>query len=100
MKLQTEVLLLAGSAPSGQAEFDQSQLAFHLIAPLPLDLDFKQTLLEMKSEAERTRAVISYFEAILPNLRRSVLCARGPVATATSTNQKFLAASLTFGNGV
>lgn len=73
MKLQTEVLLLAGSAPSGQAEFDQSQLAFHLIAPLPLDLDFKQTLLEMKSEAERTRAVITYFEAILPNLRRSVV---------------------------
>jgi hypothetical protein len=26
----------------------------------------------MKSEAERMQAVISYFEAILPNLRRTV----------------------------
>jgi hypothetical protein len=26
----------------------------------------------MKSEAERVRAVVSYFEAILPNLRRTV----------------------------
>ena len=50
----------------------QTQLSFNLVGPLPLDLDFKQTLLGMKSEAERMRAVISYFEAILPNMRRTV----------------------------
>ena len=49
-----------------------AQLSFNLVGPLPLDLDFKQTLLGMKSEAERMQAVISYFEAILPNLRRTV----------------------------
>ena len=27
----------------------------------------------MKSEAERMQAIIAYFEAILPNLRRTVL---------------------------
>ena len=40
--------------------------------PLPLDLDFKQTLLEMKSEADRLRAVISFFDAVLPRMRRTV----------------------------
>jgi Lon protease-like protein len=72
VKLQGEIMQLAGSAPDHPSEFDKSLLSFNLVGPLPLDLDFKQTLLGMKSEAERTRAVISYFEAILPNLRRTV----------------------------
>jgi Lon protease-like protein len=72
VKLQGEILQLAGSDPTGRAESDNSRLSFHLVGPLPLDLDFKQTLLGMKSEAERVQAVISYFEAILPNLRRTV----------------------------
>ena len=53
-------------------QIEGPQLSFNLVGPLPLDLDFKQTLLGMKSEAERMQAVISYFEAILPNLRRTV----------------------------
>jgi Lon protease-like protein len=72
VKLQGEILQLAGSDAPSQAKSDASQLSFHLVGPLPLDLDFKQTLLSMKSEAERVRGVISYFEAILPNLRRTV----------------------------
>ena len=72
VKLQGEILQLAGSDAPSQAKSDASQLSFHLVGPLPLDLDFKQTLLGMKSEAERVRGVISYFEAILPNLRRTV----------------------------
>ena len=58
---------------SDPPEIDASYLSFNLIGPLPLDLDFKQTLLGMKSEAERMQAIISYLEAILPNLRRTVL---------------------------
>jgi len=54
------------------SEIAGSQLSFSLVGPMPLDLDFKQTLLGLKSEAERLQAVISYFEAILPNLRRTM----------------------------
>src|SRR6266550_2155126 len=56
----------------GVAEIDRSRLSFHLAGSLPLDLDFKQTLLGMKSESERVQGIISYFETILPGLRRAV----------------------------
>jgi Lon protease-like protein len=72
LKLQGEIIQLAGTAPLIRSQTDSSQLSFDLVGPLPLDLDFKQTLLAMKSEAERMQGVISYFEAILPNLRRTV----------------------------
>ena len=72
VKLRGEIIKLAGSDPADPAEIETSRLSFSLVGPLPLDLDFKQTLLGMKSEAERVQAIISYFEAILPNLRRTV----------------------------
>lgn len=72
VKLQGEIIELAGSTPPNPSESEDPRLSFNLVGPLPLDLDFKQTLLGMKSEAERMQAVISYFEAILPNLRRTV----------------------------
>jgi len=70
VKLRGEIVELAGSA--APSEIDTPRISFNLVAPLPLDLDFKQTLLGMKSEAERIRAVISYLGTILPNLRRTV----------------------------
>ncbi len=72
VRLQAEIMQLAGSDPAARSGSDTSQLSFGLVGPLPLDLDFKQTLLGMKSEAERVQAVISYLETILPNLRRTV----------------------------
>jgi Lon protease-like protein len=72
VKLQGEILQLSGSAPALGSKSVNSQLSFNLVGPLPVDLDFKQTLLGTKSEAERMRAVVSYFETILPNLRRTV----------------------------
>jgi Lon protease-like protein len=72
LTLQGEIVRLAGSDPPERSGEDTAQLSFNLVGPLPLDLDFKQTLLGMKSESERMQAVISYFEAILPNLRRTV----------------------------
>jgi hypothetical protein len=72
VKLQGEIAQLAGNT-SDPPEIDASHLSFNLVGPLPLDLDFKQTLLGMKSEAERMQAIISYLEAILPNLRRTVM---------------------------
>jgi Lon protease-like protein len=72
VKLQGEIIQLAGSVPPSRSGSDNSRLSFDLVGPLPLDLDFKETLLAMKSEAERMQGVISYFGAILPNLRRTV----------------------------
>jgi Lon protease-like protein len=72
LRLLGEIIELAGSASARPSEIEGPQLAFNLVGPLPLDLDFKQTLLGLKSEAQRMKAVISYFEAILPNLRRTV----------------------------
>jgi Lon protease-like protein len=72
VKLQGEIIALAGAGSANPPDAATAQLSFHLVASLPVDLDFKQTLLGMKSEAERMQAIISYFEAILPNLRRTV----------------------------
>lgn len=72
VRLQGEVVELAGSDSTNPSDIESPKLAFNLVGPLPLDLDFKQTLLGLKSEAARMQAVISYFEAILPNLRRTV----------------------------
>ena len=48
------------------------QLSFHLAAPMPLDLDFKQTLLGMRSERERIAAIVKYYQLLLPRMRRAV----------------------------
>jgi Lon protease-like protein len=72
MELHAELMTLAGAKPEGASEIAGDNLAYHLAGSLPLDLDFKQTLLEIKSESERVQAIISFFEAILPTVRRTV----------------------------
>jgi Lon protease-like protein len=72
VKLHNEILALAGAEPQKPSEDEIAQLSFHIAGAMPLDLDFKQNLLGMKSEPERLKAVITYFETILPNLRRTL----------------------------
>jgi Lon protease-like protein len=72
VKLHGEIMTLAGAEPEKSSEINEGQLSFHFAGSLPLDLDFKQTLLGMKSEAERLRAIILFFENILPTMRRTV----------------------------
>lgn len=72
LKVHGEIMNLAGATPLDPAEVDKEQLSFYLAGSLPLDLDFKQSLLGMKSEPERLRAIISFFETILPSMRRTV----------------------------
>ena len=72
LKLHGEIMTLAGAEPERSSEIDEGRLSFHLAGSLPLDLDFKQSLLGMTSEAERLRAIISFFENILPTMRRTV----------------------------
>jgi uncharacterized protein len=70
IKLHREILTMGGAQQSLPPAEDK--ISFYLASSLPLDLDFKQALLEMRSETERIEAVTTAFEAILPKLRRAV----------------------------
>lgn len=65
-------LLSLGSSESQKPDVDNPQLAFQLAAGVPLDLDFKQALLVMRSEAERIATMISYYTALIPKLRTAI----------------------------
>jgi Lon protease-like protein len=69
-RMHAEILALAGAVQDLSAA-DPSTLSFSLAGSLPLDLDFKQTLLELASEGQRIAAVADYLENILPRLRRT-----------------------------
>ena len=70
VRLHAEIAKLAGAESSGPAEL-AGNLSFLLAGSLPLDLDFKQSLLSTLSEAKRLEAVVGYLETILPGLRRA-----------------------------
>jgi Lon protease-like protein len=70
VRLHAEIAKLAGTEPSGPDEHG-GNLSFLLAGSLPLDLDFKQSLLSTLSEAKRLEAVVGYLEAVLPGLRRA-----------------------------
>lgn len=65
-----KILDLAGAVQDLSAA-DQDVLSYHLAASLPLDLDFKQKLLAIRSEQERIQEVAQYLESVLPNLNRA-----------------------------
>jgi Lon protease-like protein len=69
IQFHRELLTLAGAVQDLSAA-DPAGLSFYLAGSLPLDLDFKQTLLEMASERERIPALAAYLENILPGLQR------------------------------
>jgi Lon protease-like protein len=70
VQLHSELLAIAGAKQDLSAA-DPAALSFYLAGSLPLDLDFKQKLLSMRSEPERLSLLISYLETIIPNLRRA-----------------------------
>jgi Lon protease-like protein len=71
VELHRQIMMLANSEQDLPGNED-SPLSYHLAGSLPLDLDFKQNMLSLRSEAQRIRTVITYFEGILPKLRRAV----------------------------
>lgn len=71
LTLHHEIMELAGAKAEDSERTNASQLAYRLAGSLPFDPDFQQALLEMNSEAQRVRAIISFFERILPALHRS-----------------------------
>jgi Lon protease-like protein len=70
IQLHSELLAIAGAAQDLSAA-DPSVLSFYLAGSLPLDLDFKQKLLSLRSEPERLSLLIAYFATIIPNLQRA-----------------------------
>lgn len=70
IQLHSELLAIAGAAQDLSAA-DPSVFSFYLAGSLPLDLDFKQKLLSLRSEPERLSLLIAYFETIIPNLQRA-----------------------------
>ena len=76
IRLHREIMELAGAQPEEIEKSETAQLAYRLAGSLPFDPDFQQALLEMSSEAERTRAIISFFERILPVLHRNARAKR------------------------
>lgn len=69
LALHNEMLAIAGAAAVSPDQ--NTDLSFRLAAALPLDLDVKQALLVMVSEAERIDALITCYEALIPRLRKT-----------------------------
>ncbi len=70
IQLHLEILSLAGAVQDLSAA-SPGALSYYLAGSLPLDLDFKQKLLTMRTETERIQAVAAYLGSIVPNLRRA-----------------------------
>lgn len=79
--LHFEMLELLGEELSAFPPLDlDGAVSFPLSNALPADLDFKQELLTMRSDKERTARLIEYYHATLPKLRN------GRVASAATRN--------------
>ena len=70
VQLHSELLAFAGAKQDLSAA-DPASLSFYLAGSLPLDLDFKQKLLSLRSEPERLSLFITSLQTIIPNLHRT-----------------------------
>ncbi|MFI5087880.1 MAG: LON peptidase substrate-binding domain-containing protein [Terriglobales bacterium] len=75
IEVHAEALTLLGATAEAPPA-DAKELSFMIAGAMPFDLDFKQTLLAMRSEVKRVEAVLEYYETILPSLRRAVKARR------------------------
>jgi Lon protease-like protein len=71
MELHQRLLAIMGKG----AEFESANpvLSFQLAHELPVDLDFKQSMLEMKSEPERIAMLLEYYQATVPKVEKALL---------------------------
>ena len=70
VQLHSEILAFAGAEQDISAA-DPSVLSFYLAGSLPLDLDFKQKMLELRSEPQRIVSLVAYLEKLVPTLLRT-----------------------------
>jgi len=67
-----EALELIGAENAGVG-FDLDQpISFQLAFAIPYNLEFKQELLGIRCDAERTERLLDFYDALLPKLRRGV----------------------------
>jgi Lon protease-like protein len=72
--LHGEIMRLTGARP--ELVDTAGRLAYRLAGSLAFDPDFQQALLEMSSEAKRIRAIVAFFERMLPVLERNMRAKR------------------------
>ena len=70
IKLHEQLFDILGQEPTIQR--DHPLISFQLANDLPVDLDFKQSLLEMKSEPERVTTLIEYYQATIPKVEKTL----------------------------
>ncbi len=72
LALHFEVLELAGADVRHVGVDLDEPLSFQIAWSLPAELNFKQELLSMRSDYERTERLLAFYQAVLPKLRGSV----------------------------
>jgi Lon protease-like protein len=72
LELHANLLLLTDSEDT-TVDKGTELLSFQLASALPVDLDFKQSLLEMRSEPERLKLLLDYYNKIIPKLKMMAL---------------------------
>lgn len=72
LNLHMEVVNLLGPNQAYKPpERNLPQLSYSLAGSLPIDLDFKQALLAMRSESDRITALVEFYQQVLPKLKRA-----------------------------
>lgn len=67
--------LMDAGAPQLYLDFDRP-ISFQLASSAPCDLRLKQELLALRSDDERSERLLTFYEAMLPKLRRGVRATR------------------------
>jgi Lon protease-like protein len=70
VQLHSQIMKLAGAVQDLSAA-NMATLSFYLAGSLPLDLDFKQKLLALRSESQRILVLADYLETIVPRLHHA-----------------------------
>ena len=71
IRLYLDLLALADVEAENPPE-PGPNLSFLITSGLPLELDFKQQLLESRSEAKRIGLIVEYYESLVPRLKRAL----------------------------
>lgn len=75
--LHLEMMELSGDGPADFPLLDLDQpIAYLLASAIPADLEFKQDLLHLHSDSERTARLMEFYQLILPKLQRGSIGAR------------------------
>jgi Lon protease-like protein len=70
IQLHQQLFDVLGQHVEFEKKYDS--LSFQLAHELPVDMDFKQSILEMKSEAERIETLIEYYRSTIPKVEMTL----------------------------